>query len=330
MQINVLNPQGNDPEQAFSEGAGVPNDRVHAPVNYHAYAACTRGTFYREAVRIPHEQRAIVLLLRRDLKLALKTIAQLQANQQCVAVAWKECGKHQIAEQLESEKNVALFREVCTLAGAAISATPELVSLYRDAGAQVVEFIPTPYPIEDERWNFSMPLENRAGIFIGTRKWDEPTRHHAATIARALEYGVPVTVCNVDGRAGQKKLSELISQKNSHLKIIEGPLPYTEYLRAMSKARIVLQGDQSEVPGQVAGDALLCRMPCVGGNSAIEQLAFHTAPSAETLLRDDVAWALFVRESQKRAIESLSYTKGAEKLGKFFSAFHKKEGSVSK
>jgi hypothetical protein len=36
----------------------------------------------------------------------------------------------------------------------------------------------------------------------------------------------------------------------------------------------VLQLDTSFVPGQVAGDALLCRVPCVGGNGAVDRLAF--------------------------------------------------------
>ena len=42
----------------------------------------------------------------------------------------------------------------------------------------------------------------------------------------------------------------------------------------MASHRLVLQFDQSSVPGQVAGDSLLCRIPTVGGNGAVEQLAF--------------------------------------------------------
>src|SRR5438876_10792614 len=45
---------------------------------------------------------------------------------------------------------------------------------------------------------------------------------------------------------------------------------YPEYLRDVSRHKIVLQLDRSHVPGQLAGDALLCRIPCVGGDGAIE------------------------------------------------------------
>ena len=41
---------------------------------------------------------------------------------------------------------------------------------------------------------------------------------------------------------------------------------YVDYLRVMAAHKIVFQLDTSFVPGQVAGDALICRLPCVGGN----------------------------------------------------------------
>jgi len=55
---------------------------------------------------------------------------------------------------------------------------------------------------------------------------------------------------------------------------VSQPLSYPEYLRLMARHRYVLQFDQSSVPGQVAGDSLLCRIPTVGGNGAVERVAF--------------------------------------------------------
>jgi hypothetical protein len=45
-------------------------------------------------------------------------------------------------------------------------------------------------------------------------------------------------------------------------------------LRLLAKHKLVWQLDASGVPGQVAGDALLARVPCVGGNGATERLAY--------------------------------------------------------
>jgi hypothetical protein len=317
MQLAVLNPGGHDPEQRFPDGAGVPDARGHAPVNYHAYAACTRGGFFRDVKMIPDEMRSVLLLLRKDLKPALAALKALKAEGRTVAISWKESGQHQVAQQLDSSTNLSLFREICLLADGALSSTPELVRLYTGAGTNVSAFIPTPYPVDDARWDFSHPLTERSGIFIGTREWDVPSRNHAAALLRVRTLGAPVTVFNLNGRAGQKKLDAIFC---GSVRVIEGRLPYPDYLREMAKCRVVFQLDASAVPGQVAGDALLCRMPCVGGNGAVDQVAFGNGANLESLLRDDAAWQDAVETSQARAGESLSFSVCAAGLRKFFSA----------
>jgi hypothetical protein len=314
MQLAVLNPGGRDPEQRFADGAGAPDARVHAPVNYHAYAACTRGGFFDDARAIPAEMRAVLLLLRSDPAKSLPALKELRSRGKTVAVSWKESGQHQVAQHLQSPANLAAFREICALADGALSSTPELVPLYRAAGARDAEFIPTPYPVEDPRWDFSRPLAERGGIFIGTREWDVPSRNHAAALLRACATGEPVTVFNADGRKGRSKLDALGCPR---LRVIEGRLSYPDYLREMAKCRIVFQLDASAVPGQVAGDALLCRLPCIGGNGAVDRMAFEDI-ELEPLLRDDAAWHAAVKRSQARAMETLSFSAIAQRLAGFF------------
>src|SRR5205085_11457690 len=159
-----------------------------------------------------------------------------------------------------------------------IAPTPEAADFYRAIrGSERVAFIPTPYPIEDLPWNFSRPIEARSGIFIGTREWDVPSRNHlgALLLARSLndETGAQVTVFNYDGRKGARLLAE-IGFAAEKLRVLDRKFAYPDYLREVAKHKIVLQLDTSFVPGQVAGDALLCRIPCVGGNGAIDRLAF--------------------------------------------------------
>lgn len=315
MQLAVLNPGGRDREQRFPDGAGAPDACGHAPVNYHAYAACTRGGFFREASAIPGEMRAVLLLLRSDLKTALAALKTLKAAGRTVAISWKESGQHQVAQQLDSATNLALFRKICSLADGALSSTPELLRLYIGGGVNVAACIPTPYPVDDVRWDFSRPLAERSGIFIGTREWDVPSRNHAAALLRASALGVPVTVFNLDGRAGRKKLDAL---EFGSLRVIEKRLPYPDYLREMAKCRVVFQLDASAVPGQVAGDALLCRMPCAGGNGAVDRVAFGEGADLMKLLRDDAAWNDAVDASQARAREALGFSACAARLQEYF------------
>ena len=327
MNFAVFNPGGRDPDQLFPDGAGKPDDRAHPPVNYHAYAACCSGGFFRSEDSIPTPaERILVLLRKRNLRQVLESIALLRQRGSRIFVSCKESGSHQIADMLGDVTRWQLFQEICAAADGAISSTPELAPLYRSAGCARVDFIPTPYPVDSPAWNFAQPFEKRRGIFVGTREFGTPSRNHLAAVAMADEISrdlsCPLAVVNTEGRRGGMILKSL-RRKNPLLFIIEAPLPYPDYLRVMALHRIVWQLDASSVPGQVAGDALLCRMPCVGGNGVIERIAFEEfagagrdelATRARDLLQNEEAWRAVVHRAEGNANDLLSFPVIGEKL----------------
>jgi len=332
--LAVLNPGGGDPHQTFADRAGTPGASGHPPVNYHAYAACTAGSFHRDAKTISPDSHAVLLLLRRDLKLCLKSLLTLQAAGKVVAVSLKESGSHQVSTLLADAAKMVLFREICASANLCLSSTSDLVPLYLGAGAQRAEFLPTPYPVDDPCWDFSRPVNERHGVFLGTREFDVPSRNHLAALLSARQLGAPVTVCNLDGRQGRCRLQSL-GFEEGRLRVVEGRMAYPDYLRLVASHRIVFQLDRSAVPGQVAGDALLARVPCVGGDGAVDRLAFYPLSSfgqspvdlianAAILLRDDAAYAQAVEESQQLAREQLSFTVVAERLAALFTSLSPK------
>jgi hypothetical protein len=329
MHLAVLNPGGNDPAQQFPEGAGSPSDPGHAPVNYHAYAACTAGRFHRKISTLSDEERDVLLVLRWDLKRCTGVLRQLKAQGRTVAVSLKESGLAQVARVLEPPGNPALFQSLCAGADGCLTSTPELVPICRAAGAKACAFIPTPYPVDDSRWDFSRPLHERIGVFIGTREFDIHTRNHAVVLLLAREFGLPTTVINPDGRLGRRQLAGL---DFPGLRVIEGPLPFPDYLRLMASHRIVLQLDRSAVPGQVAGDALLCRTPCIGGDGAVDRLAFPelcgvdaavVMENARRLLGDDACWHEAVARSQAEAAQTVSFRAGRAAIAHFFSGLRR-------
>jgi hypothetical protein len=332
MKLAVLNPKGNDPDQLFPDFAGVPDERLHAPVNHHAYAACTGGGFFRKITSIPEEMRAVLVLIRHDLKSAREAVVELRKAKKIVAVGWKEAAAHQIAAQLAKPAKLRIFREICERCDAAIAATPDLVPFFHAAGVPRAEFIPTPYPLEESAWDCSFAEEQRRGIFIGTREFDVPSRNHlsALLIMKRLAEGMgePVTVFNVGGWRGRRMLDEL-GYSDGLLRVVDGPLPYPTYLRVMSKHRFVFQLDASTVPGQVAGDALLCRLPCIGGHGVTEQLAFpeicghqrtheQLFDLAARLLEHPHDCAAVAAQALETARARLSFARGAQELEKFF------------
>ena len=177
-----------------------------------------------------------------------------------------------------------------------------------------------------------MPIPEQSGIFVGTREWDVPSRNHLAAliVARQLCEATdePVTVTNLDGYRGRRLLSELKFPEGK-LRLIEKWKSYLDHLRAIAQHKIVLQLDRSHVPGQVAGDALLCRIPCLGGDGAIERITFpktcgearsinEIASMALDLLKDPALREAVVSESQARALEQLSFQAVRAQLAKFF------------
>jgi hypothetical protein len=331
-RLTVLNPGGRDATQDFPDGAGE-TALPHPPTNFHAYAACTRGSFQRESKNGFAQNTPVLLLLRGDFAASERALDTLQKAGRFVAVSLKEAGLHQIANQLQNSARLARFVRIVQKANACLAPTPETADLYQAlCGDNRVAFIPTPYPIDDARWDFSRPVEQRAGIFIGTREWDVPSRNHLAALLVARHLGEttsePVTVFDNEGRKGGRLLSEL-GFAAGKLRVLNKKLAYPDYLRELARHKIVLQLDTSFVPGQVAGDALLCRVPCVGGNGAVDRLAFpetcgfgrsiaEIEQLASRLLGDGDFYRASTAAIIPAAMKTLGFGAVAKQLEKFF------------
>ncbi len=347
--LAVLNLGGRDPEQHFPAGAGQPDapGNAHPPINHHAYAACSGGSFHVRCDKALATGRPILLLLRHDLGPALRGLRRLKKAGRIVAVAFKEAGSAQVAERLMRGSNLRCLTAIAEQADGCLASSPWLAEFFTSLrpklpveaflGGQddTVRFLPTPYPVDDPRWNFSVPAAQRRGIFVGTREFDVPSRQHlrAVLAARTLHErtGEPVTVLNPEGRRGTKTLATLsFSPKESTpLRYVRGPLPYADYLRFMARHKIVFQLDRSGVPGQVAGDALLCRVPCVGGDGAIERVVFPELAGhdkepaalvelAAGLLGDRERYDQTWRDAQARALETVSFRAVAGELAAYY------------
>jgi len=334
-RLTVLSPGGRDPEQKF-HSVPDPGEGPHPPINLHAFAACTFGAFHSDTRRAAGENTPVLLLLRSDFRASERALIDLKREGRTVAVSLKETGLHQIAHQLRDPGKLSRFIKIVTQADACIATTPEAAEIYQRIRSKqdpaTVAFIATPYPIEDQRWDFSMPRNEQSGIFVGTREWDVPSRNHFAALLVARQLceatGEPVTVVNLDGYKGRRLLGEL-NFPEEKLQLIEKWKTYPDYLRDVARHKIVLQLDRSHVPGQVAGDALLCRIPCVGGDGAIERIAFsktwgkgrtinEVSSMALDLLKNSDLREAVVAESQERARERLSFEAVRTQLAKFF------------
>src|SRR5437899_6950651 len=240
-RLTVLNPGGRDPEQQF-QNVPAPSEGAHPPINFHAFAACTLGAFHYNPRRAVAENAPVLLLLRSDFRTAERALSDLKKQGCTVAVSLKETGLHQIAQQLCDGAKLARFMKIVAEADGCIATTPEAAEIYQRVRSKrdpaIVAFIPTPYPVEDQRWNFSLPPAEQSGIFVGTRECDVPTRNHFAALLVARQLceatGERVTVVNLDGYKGRRLLGEL-NFPQGILRLIEKWKPYLDYLCELAR-----------------------------------------------------------------------------------------------
>src|SRR5205085_1304406 len=163
------------------------------------------------------EKTAILLLLRGDFKASQRALIECKNAGRTVVVSLKETGLHQIAEQMSNGGKIARFLDMMLRADGCLATTPESADLYRQARGKAdrttVGFAPIPYPLEDSKWNFAVQPDRQKGVFVGTREWEVPSRNHFAALLLARRIsdasGEPVTVFNMDGWRGARRLASL-------------------------------------------------------------------------------------------------------------------------
>ena len=340
VRLAVLNPKGRDPYLDFRHGPGSFSPDIHAPINFHAYAACTKGSFFDSTEQVIAEREefdAVLVLIRRRCWITLAAVEKLKKAGIKTIVAWKECSHNQITRQLQNPFALSAYGKILEAADGIVSPTlawpPRCGNVEQNAFWRKLKFIPTPYPIDFPSWDFSKPLNERSGVMIGTREFKTEARNHIHAIARiaslAHEFNIPrVTVVNSERKFGMRILREM---QNSFppgvLQIRETRLPYPEYMSLLSSHRFVYQMDRSTVPGQVAGDCLLARTICAGGSSTIEKLAFtdfsddgsirlkNVFERIAQILFDDDAYEAAVLKSQNDAAKTLTFGAAAQSFG---------------
>lgn len=308
----------------FSGGVPGPGKGFHPPVNFHGMAAATGGAFHRDPSSVPSDGRAVLVLLSRRAERAIEPARALRAAGHPVLVTWKECGRHQIRGFFRRPENERAFSILRGLAAAWTASSPAAQETLADRVTDSpVLVLPTPYPLDLPEWRFGTDApSSRSGILIGTREWSVPSRRHgravkiASHLARELP-GQTFTVVNCEGARGL--VQTLFAAGFSRQIRLVRTLPYHEHLVRVSRCRIVLQRDESAVPGQVAGDALLTGTPCLGGNGMLDGLAFPHMPGAGAdedevaaralrLLVDDREWSRAAACSRENGMARASFS----------------------
>ena len=219
----------------------------------------------------------MLLVLNRNLKQCRQSVINLRRAGKTIILAWERPGAFELERVLRSPSDIALFREICGRAHGALAVSAELEPVFRGGGILHVETIPMPLPVEAPEWDLSVRPEERQGIFLGTWDYSDPSKRHITALLGlrdvVSQMYEPLTVFNLDGWRGRRWLRQL-GYPQGMLRVIERRLPHAEYLRKMAAHKLVFQLDAGAGAGLVSGDALLCRIPCIGGNGVTERIIF--------------------------------------------------------
>src|SRR5213078_5236321 len=129
-RLTVLNPRGRDQEQQFHNLPG-PGEGAHPPINFHAFAACTRGAFHFSPRRAIAEDTPVLLLLRSDFRASERALSDLKKQGRTVAVSLKETGLHQIAQQFRNAAKLSRFMKIVREVDRCIATTLEAAEVYQ-------------------------------------------------------------------------------------------------------------------------------------------------------------------------------------------------------
>lgn len=321
--------------QSYVDGPGHPDGGGHPPTNYHAYAAATGGAFHRSMETLEQHPGPVLILLRGNLRESLATVREVKSRGRVVGVTFKEAGRNQICALLTQARQCDRLFEVMREAAFAIAPTPDLAEIYRSlfslTGEGRAAFIPTPYPLEYPEWRITLPAEEKKGVFIGTRQFGKPDRNHLHAIILAVEAArrarTRVTLMETAG-GWERRLLRGLRTRFAELEVVQGPLSYADWLKLLGRHRVVFQLDESSVPGQVAGDAIMAGTPCVGGNGTVERLVFpdwngHHGPleaqkgALENLLANDDLYQQAVVQMEERSLATIGFEAVRSQLAGF-------------
>ncbi|MFZ4587594.1 MAG: hypothetical protein ACOYNG_01275 [Terrimicrobiaceae bacterium] len=299
--------------------------RGRDPAFVHAYATCAGGEVFTSTKNLPGDP-VLLVLRKNNLRRTLAAIEFLRRRCSKILVTIGRSSSHDLAAMLGDTTRWELFRTICSTCDGVISPVPELVPLLLATGAPQVEFLPVPIQVPDA----VRQVEGLRGIFVGTREFCTPARHHLAAVALAdtlsRRLAIPLAVLNSEGRDGGMLLKDF-QRRNPLFYIIEAPVTRADFLDVMRLHRIVWQLDATSGPGRIAADSIFCGIPCVGGNGAIESLAFpglcgprahaELLQSAERLLTDDSFWMETMHSALEKSRSSLSFASISERLAAF-------------
>ena len=295
------------------------------PLGYIGFAVASHGRIFRTLTDSVADPQPILIVADARLeaaKSAIQTIRNAAANApRRVLLTFVERAMKEIMAELRNPQSMERFKALLNLADGMIVSAPELLGFINslNVNCQCIH-IPAPYPLENPQWDVSLPTNQRSGIFFGDIPFREPDRNMLAWLYAAAEIaaktGHHLSIFSTPGFSQGPTAAQLGLSAPMFTQI--PACDYGSYLQHLASHRIVIKPNSLDGVSNVAGDALLSRIICVGGEGTLERVAFRESCGsgrssdniraiAESLLTDDAFYDRQVEKSQQIAMQSMSF-----------------------
>ena len=176
-------------------------------------------------------------------------------------------------------------------------------------------------------WNFSRPVTERRGVFIGTREFDVLPRNHLLALAAARTFSVPITVINPDGKSGLRRLQALKFPEDQLT--VMTPLPYPKLLAIDGRppTGVAIRPEfrsrsggwrQSALPDPDRGRKRRNRTSRVPGTPRDGRTFDQLVELTRRLLNDELFYHEQLARLERSAEAHLSFAQGLESLSRYF------------
>lgn len=265
----------------------------------------------------------VLVLVREHFDHVVPLIKKLKMMKKKVGIAYHE-NAFQFANESQNLNHVLQFKSLCNEA-----------DYYWNINDSISEFLKSilnipiltsvhAYPYE---WasQFKSDQSSRDGIILGSRTLGQfLNRYTLYTIGIANKFckenNTFATYVNCDN-VENKFIQDFFDKAGfDKINIIKGPLEYADWLRLISKHKVLFHSDNSETLGQPVADAISVDVPACGGNTTFERFyeSGTNLKNASVKLKTYFNIPNFKQEEFKHFKQRTSYSFIKDEMEKFF------------
>lgn len=213
---------------------------------------------------------SIMVLINRDPSAVMPLIKKLKTMKKKVVVGFHENMDDFMLQCMNPQWLVEVIKLVDACDGY-LNVIPQAHAYFEELfgeGKVLSTYHVTPFGYLDTS-EMSLPYVRRQGIFVATRTFNQRLKRNTllsllAANKVARKHKTFVTYLNEDPWDAQGLMRIL---KLERVKVIQGSVPYIEWLKLLGRHKLIINYDMAGTLGQVASDAALVNNVAFGGNS---------------------------------------------------------------